>query len=132
MRIIPLMILLALALSCQDEETSFIGEQCSPQFAPQIQDPIDLKWYIPAEESICRCRQYQINKDRIGPMVNQDGSVTVIRRPIEYCNLIKGYHPKTDSRLFSVLDWWRLKIIENIPEKQVMDDKLSVGEPRIR
>lgn len=139
MKLILQMILLGLVLSisgCEDSPeipTSFQGEQCSPEFAPAVLDEIDGKWYIPAETSVCRCRQYRIDKDRIGPVLNENGNVTVIRKPIQECNLIKGYKPAIESKLWEVLDWWRVQIKkwieENEQEKPIMEDRPRAEAP---
>lgn len=135
MKLLLLMILLASLLDLQGcqtptPETSFQGEQCSPEFAPAELDQINGKWYIPIEGSVCRCRPYQINKDVIGPIKNSDGTVTVTRRPIQECNLIKGYKPSEDSKLWAVLDWWRVQIKTWLEEneKPLTDEGNGVGE----
>lgn len=116
-----LVIVLGLLSSCQSTpENTFVGEQCSPQLAPAELDPLDNKWYIPVETSVCRCRQYRIDSAGVGPVRNSDGNVTVIRKPIEYCNLLKGYLPKDDTRLVNMIDWWRVQIdLWNEPDKEV-------------
>lgn len=126
---------LALLHSCNDPSTTFLGEQCSPQMAEAVLDPGTQKLYIPVEGSTCRCRQYKINKDQVGPVRNENGTVTVTNHPLPYCNLIKGYHPKTDTRLVNTIDWWRVQIndwLETNSEEQSMDAKLRVEIPRNR
>lgn len=130
MKIILLILALATLPSCDDQSTSFQGEQCSSEFAPSVLDSQDNKWYIPVEGSVCRCRQYRFDLERIGPVRNDRGAVTVIRKPIQECNLIKGYKPSVESKLWATLDWWRVQIKkwidENETEKPVMEDKLQV------
>lgn len=110
MRTAPLMILLVTLLSCAScndlPKEYFEGEQCSPQFEI-VQDDNGAKW-VDVSKSVCRCRTYRISRELVGPTDRR-----VIRKPLAYCNLLKGYKPSEDTRLVNFLEWVRMNLNES-------------------
>lgn len=125
-----------LLVSCQTPENAFRGEQCSPIIATPVQDLASGEWFIPVKGSECNCRQYRIDIQGVGPVRNADGTVSVVTKPLVECNLIKGYKPKYDTKLISVLDWWRRKIKDWLRENPDSDwerkDAVSPGGSKDR
>jgi hypothetical protein len=117
-----------LSVGCNPENT-FQDEQCSPEFATIVEDPTTQDKFIPVKGSVCRCRQYRIDLKGVGPVRNPDGHVTVIDKPIQECNLIKGYKPKADTKLVNMIDWWRVQINKWLEDNQSMDAAIWVEGP---
>ena len=101
MKLIQVLILTLICLSCQTQPQSFEGTQCSPVFAYV---DIDGKSYIDIEMSICNCRGYKVSRDYIGKTTDSKPM------PISKCNLINGYSPKEYSALYNLMELVRSQI----------------------